>query len=272
MVKAFNNMRVNVDDLKNISNKNSGNNIRNVNEDYYIADKNIEEMNFGKLSCPCKDRFVDGNGYKNDSLSIILEREYVRDSEGNKIEPAFKNNNELISSIDTLNEKYNDFPGFSYYNQNLYQETYKYDSIQESGCCPTCFAMVATYLTGREITPIDVIEDFNPYCYEEGTDVTGTCFPDISSKYGLDTTRIDWRDRDAIINELNEGHPIILAVGQGNFTNSGHFIVLLSINSDNRVVVADPNSISNSICDYDVDFILNQTAPIENAAWSFEIK
>ena len=269
MVKPFNE-KINLDIIKPVSNNIFDNDsIIKVSWNTGNGD-NVDEIDFDSTKEACSDRFLDGDGYNNDSLDIIIEREYTRDSEGNKIEPAFKSREEVIDKIEKLNKNFSDYPGFIYYNQNLYLENYKYDTIQNSGCCPTCFAMVATYLTGKETTPLDVIEAFNPYCFPDGTDVTGDCFPDVSSQFGLEAEKIDWHNKDAIVKELNEGHPIILNVGKGDFTSSGHFIVLLGINNDGKVVVADPNSISNSITNYDIDSILAQTANIENAAWSFK--
>ncbi len=50
---------------------------------------------------------------------------------------------------------------------------------------------------------------------------------------------------DQIKDTLAAGMPIICTVGPGDFTSTGHFIVLSGLNSDGKIKVLDPNSIKN---------------------------
>ncbi len=226
-------------------------------------------LNFTRDACK-NDRFVgDYHGYNGDGLDIIISREYNRGDYGVATDQTYHSRDEVIADLEKLNKIYSDYPGFTYYNQNLYLENYKYDSIQVAGCCPTSFAMVATYLTGEDVLPTDVIGAFQPYCYESGTDVTGNCFPDVASQYGLTPKMLDWHNPDVLKAELEANHPIILNVSAGDFTNSGHYIVLLGIDKDGNVIVADPNSVSNSTRTYSLDRLISQTHEIDAAAWSF---
>ena len=47
--------------------------------------------------------------------------------------------------------------------------------------------------------------------------------------------------RDEIFAELESGHPIICSMRPGDFTSTGHFIVLVGI-EDGKIRVNDPNS------------------------------
>lgn len=49
-------------------------------------------------------------------------------------------------------------------------------------------------------------------------------------------------DARAIENTLRKGKPIIVYVGAGYFTGSGHYIVLRGIAENGELLVADPNS------------------------------
>ena len=131
--------------------------------------------------------------------------------------------------------------------------------------------MVATYLTGNNTFPTDVVEDFNPYCYETGTDVTGECFPDICEKYNIKPNRLDVHNKEQLLSELGEGNPIILNVIKGNFTGSGHYITLLGLDNNGDVIVADPNNVANSVKSYPIDLLMNQANDTNGAAWSFEM-
>jgi predicted double-glycine peptidase len=65
-----------------------------------------------------------------------------------------------------------------------------------------------------------------------------------ASFLGLDVTEIPL-DEQRIADNLEVGNPIICIMGPGDFTTSGHFIVLTSY-EDGMVTVNDPNSIERS--------------------------
>ena len=241
-------------------------------EDYTM---NLDDFNSKDKSSHKKSFFIDRlvgsyKGYDPNNLNIIISREYSRDQYGNKLGLKYNNIDEVIKDLDKLKKVYSDYEGFAYYNQNVYLETYKYDSIQVSGCCPTSFAMIATYLKGETILPTDVIDAFLPYCYSSGTDVTGECFPDVCSKFGLKANRLDAFNKEQLMSELKKGNPIILNVVAGQFTSSGHYIVLLGIDDNGNVIVADPNSVYNSTQTYPIEVLMSQTNNTDGAAWSFE--
>ena len=125
-------------------------------------------------------------------------------------------------------------------------ETYGSDCIGITGCGPTCLAMVGYYLTGsREFTP-DQIADFaweNGY-YAKGHGSSWTLISEGSEKLGLKATELPLV-KEQMVSALQAGKPIILAMGAGDFTTSGHYIVLVSW-EENAFRVNDPNSIENS--------------------------
>ena len=61
---------------------------------------------------------------------------------------------------------------------------------------------------------------------------------------GLDVTEIPLVKK-RITDNLEVGNPIICAMGEGNFTTSGHYIVLVGL-EDGLIRVNDPNSYANS--------------------------
>ena len=48
-----------------------------------------------------------------------------------------------------------------------------------------------------------------------------------------------------MVSALEAGNPVILAMGPGDFTTSGHYIVLTGV-EDGAFRVNDPNSVKNS--------------------------
>ncbi len=118
--------------------------------------------------------------------------------------------------------------------------------IGTSGCGPTCLSMVYTGLTGDlSYNPkkICAFAEKNGY-YEEESGTSWDLMSEGARKLGLRSEIISL-DEDAVKEELQAGHPVILSMSEGEFTTSGHFIVLAGLDGD-RFIVNDPNSRENS--------------------------
>lgn len=217
-------------------------------------------------------RLINAGGYNYDNIQKILQNECKYSQNGSIAGLAYENDVQLINDLSKLEQLYANFPNFRYYNQTLYDESYSSYTISKAGCCPTSLAMILTYLTGDEILPTDLTDEMDKYCYSEGTDVTGDCFPEVCSKYNINAKKLNWTDENEIRNSLENNNPIILNVNKGDFTSSGHFIVLLGLDQDGNVIVADPNNINTSAKTYSINRLIEQTNPIEAACWSFELE
>ncbi len=121
---------------------------------------------------------------------------------------------------------------------------YKYGetSIAIEGCGPTALAMVISGLTGNnKVTPTK-IADFslkNGY-YVNGTGTSWDLMTKGAEAFGLTVKEIPLA-KNTIYNALENGHPIICSMRPGDFTRTGHFIVLVGIEND-KIKVNDPNS------------------------------
>lgn len=127
--------------------------------------------------------------------------------------------------------------GYRSYNSNI---------IGLAGCGPTCLSMVAIYLRGdTSMNPLWMCQ----YAEQHGYSVVGSgtawsFMTEGARSLGLDVTEIPM-DETRILNNLEVGNPIICIVGPGDFTTTGHFIVLTGC-KDGKITVNDPNSIENS--------------------------
>ena len=115
-----------------------------------------------------------------------------------------------------------------------------------SGCGPTCLSMVCIYLLDDpQYTPkyIAAFAEENRYCSPSNGSFW-TLIDEGGTKLGLDVQEIPLVE-NRIIENLEQGNPIICNVGAGFFTTTGHYIVITEY-ADGYVKVNDPNSPSKS--------------------------
>ncbi len=137
--------------------------------------------------------------------------------------------------------------------------------IAISGCAPTALAMVIAGLNGdNSVTPYEVgkYAGDNGF-YIKGTGTSWNIMTVGSSHFGIKGTEIPL-SKNGIYNELQKGHPIICSVRKGDFTTTGHFIVLAGI-KDGKIKVNDPNSKQRSEILWDYERLEGQ---IKNL-WAF---
>lgn len=118
--------------------------------------------------------------------------------------------------------------------------------VGQSGCAPTCLSMVIVALTGdTEATPnaVAAYSENNGY-YVKGTGTSWSLMTDGSSSFDISSRELPL-SKSVIFSELESGHPIICSLRPGDFTTTGHFIVLTEV-VDGEIRVNDPNSKARS--------------------------
>lgn len=127
-----------------------------------------------------------------------------------------------------------------------------------SGCGPTCLSMVSLYLKNDpSLDPRAVAEFSESHGYSvSGNGSAWTLISEGGRELGLDVTEIPL-DRDRVFRNLEVGNPIICIMGPGDFTSTGHYIVLVGC-EDGKLRVNDPNSRSRSETLWDYDAIQDQ--------------
>lgn len=126
---------------------------------------------------------------------------------------------------------------------------YSGDVAGLTGCGPVCLSMAAYYLTkDSDMSPDKIIEFAKKNGYAlNGITEKGSSWKLISEggiKLGFDVTEIPL-DENRIVKNLTVGNPVICSMGPGDFTSTGHFIVLTGY-KDGKISVNDPNSHKNS--------------------------
>lgn len=111
-----------------------------------------------------------------------------------------------------------------------------------SGCGPTCLSMVCLHLLqDAKFTP-RYIADFsqtNGY-YTTGKGSNWTLMSEGAEKLGIETEEL-MLEESVVMEELEAGNPVVCVMGPGDFTTTGHFIVMVGI-EDGLIRVNDPNS------------------------------
>ncbi len=138
--------------------------------------------------------------------------------------------------------------------------------VGQSGCAPTCLSMVIVALTGdTEATPnaVAAYSEKNGY-YVKGTGTSWSLMTEGSSTFHISSKELPL-SKSVIFSELESGHPIICSLRPGDFTTTGHFIVLTEV-VDGEIRVNDPNSTARSSKLWSYETLENQ---IKNL-WAFE--
>ena len=144
-------------------------------------------------------------------------------------------------------------------------------TIADSGSGPTCFAMVASYLLGKTITPNDAISWCGDSYYLKNFGLQWSYFEAAANHFGcgpIIKTTVHSEAYQAIKNKK----PVISNQGPGIFTKGGHFIVLRGSFGTNGVYVNDPSdNFHKNFKDHVFNFN-TEIAPTSYSYWIFSQK
>lgn len=144
-------------------------------------------------------------------------------------------------------------------------------SIASSGCGPSSFAMVASYLTGTTITPVDAVSWCGNSYYMPGAGTYWSYFAAAAAHFGCGSVT-QTNDANAVLNALSEGRPVISSQSAGLFTSAGHFIVLRGVTANGKVLVNDPNdSAAKNFINREFD-MMSEIHATASAYWIFDKK
>lgn len=134
-----------------------------------------------------------------------------------------------------------------------------------AGCGPTSLSMILYYLTGNETITPDKVAAYsmeNGY-YTSGQGTAWAFLDEYPVRYGVYSDEIGL-DEAVMKRELDQGHYLILAMGEGDFTLKGHFIVIYGYDEEG-FLVNDPNCVARSRKSWGFDRLQGQVKNI----WTF---
>lgn len=141
----------------------------------------------------------------------------------------------------TAKEEKERYPLFLQWDQRWGYLPYGNSNIGMSGCGPTCLSMAVHALTGdNSVTPASLarFSEEQGY-YVEGTGTSWSLMTDGAAAWGLTEKELSL-DESIMKRELDAGRLIICAMGPGDFTTAGHFILIYGY-TESGFQVNDPN-------------------------------
>ena len=181
-------------------------------------------------------------GNMSDTLRQLVKNnpetiDFVRDYQTKKDVPPAENIGEVTAGVIPHLLQWDERWGYQIYGDNM---------IAVNGCGPTVISMVASGLTGdNTITPYRVgkFAEQNGY-YEGDAGTSWALMTEGAAQFGVYGEEMGLSE-EAVFSSLENGNPIICSMSPGDFTTTGHFIVLVGI-EDGKIRVNDPNSVKRS--------------------------
>ena len=211
-------------------------------------------------------RYAKANGISMDEYPEDLLKLYERNKETETFVEEYPLKKDVEPEIDLSDlAGTSEIPSLLQWDQRWGYHQYAGEVMGLSGCGPTALSMVAIYMTGDTTKTPRWVADFasqNGYAVD-GSGTAWSLMLEGAQQIGLSSKEIPV-ERGRIENNLQAGNPIIALMGPGDFTSSGHFIVLTGM-QDGRLKINDPNSRKHSEKTWDVNQVLEQT----RAAWVY---
>lgn len=200
---------------------------------------------------------IDYNEYPENLIALLSRNSETKDFVLSY--PKEHNEKHKVDMSEYKNSK--TVPLFMQWDKRWGYIKYSGDIAGLTGCGPVCLSMAAYYLTKDENMSPDKIIEFaqkNGYALNGITEKGSqwTLISEGGERLGLDVTELPL-DENRIIKNLEAGNPIICSMGPGDFTSTGHFIVLVGY-ENGKIKVNDPNSIKNSKKEWTYERIKDQ--------------
>lgn len=188
------------------------------------------------------ESFQKDYGY-NQSIGIY-EQDYI-DADGENYEGViFSDGSTEVVYFNQLDERWKN-------------DSYGSDKIGSHGCGPTAMSIVVSSLTDETVDPPHMAQwsvDNGGYCAGNGS--YHKLIPDAAKAWGLSSEGD--LDAQGIVDALSSGKLVVVIMGKGHFTTSGHFIVMRGVTSEGKILVADPASHKRSQQEWDLSLIMNE--------------
>lgn len=208
------------------------------------AEKFLSSMKKGSLA----------ENYPQDLLDMLEKNE-----ETYEFVTGYPNRAEYMEKDIDMTDVYKpgEVPLLMQWDQRWGYNSYGEDMIGVAGCGPACMTMAYLYLTGdMSMNPRRMAE----YAYNSGfyseAGTSWSFFTEGAADLGLSGSEIPLGETE-MKNTLDNGGLLVCSMRPGDFTTTGHFILLRGYDA-NGFYVNDPNSRKNSEKQWDYDTLYPQ--------------
>lgn len=262
-VKIFQKSKPNIDETPNPSIA-TDEQLR-TSSDYDIANEELSK----KLIALAKEdpRIIkvleDASSYPEEVLVLLSKNPEARDF----VLGYTKNKDGSSSGKLNKSELSADVPRLYQWDERWGYVNYGSSVIGVTGCGPTCLSMIVIGLTGKkDATPAEIatFSEENGY-YVIGGGTSWDLMTTGAQSFGLVGTVLPLHE-DSMIASLNNGNPLIINVGPGDFTDFGHYLVITAY-KDGKFIINDPNSPDKSSKSWDYETLSPQILNI----WSYSL-
>lgn len=133
------------------------------------------------------------------------------------------------------------------------------DPIATHGCGPVALAIVVSSLSDTVITPIDAARwSAANGCYSPNNGSVHALIPNGAASYGLRVEKLSLLTPDAFRSALSFDKLLVLLMGPGDFSDSGHFIIAYGYDENGSILVADPASEERSDTHWPAETLISQ--------------
>ena len=185
---------------------------------------------------------------KEEGYPDSLIKLYEKNPEARQFVLDYKDRVDGNTPIDISSDvKSGEIPLFLQWDERWGYRKYGDDFLAITGCGPTSLSMVYVGLTGdADMNPYEMAKEAqNGGYYVSGSGSSWSMMTGLAEELGLSAKELGM-DEGTVKSKLKDGHPIICIMGPGDFTTTGHFIVLTGVSDDGKIEVNDPNSRENS--------------------------
>ncbi len=134
------------------------------------------------------------------------------------------------------------------------------DPLTSYGCGPTALAMVVNSFTEHNVTPVDMASWSKEHgYYSPGHGSCHNLVPEGLALFGLRVESCQMAlTPENLMGALGLDKILVLLMGPGHFTDSGHFILVTGASDDGTLTIVDPQSLENTTKPWDSGLIVRE--------------
>lgn len=133
------------------------------------------------------------------------------------------------------------------------------DPMIQYGCGPTAVAMLINSFSAVTVTPVEAADWASANgCHAPQGGSYHNLIRDSLSAYGFKVQPVRDRTPENTAALLESGHILVALMGEGRFTDNGHFLLITELVDENHVRIADPNNFDNCQKDWNLSELLSE--------------